>query len=70
MEALAELWSFMRLRKKFWLAPILLTLLLLGLVAVMGEGTVVAPPSSTRCFRWRGCIWSPAGQASSVREIC
>ena len=41
---LAELWDFMRVRKKFWLAPILLALLLLGfLFYVAMQNSVVAP---------------------------
>lgn len=38
-----ELWLFMRVRKKFWLLPILLTMLLLGGLLVLTKGTVVAP---------------------------
>ena len=40
---LADLWNFMRLRKKFWLAPIIIVLVLLGVLIVLAEGTVVAP---------------------------
>jgi len=43
MEFLTDLWHFLRERKKFWLTPIILTLLLLGLLLVMGGGTAVAP---------------------------
>ena len=42
-EFLNDLWQFMRIRKKFWLAPIIIVLLLLGLLIVFAEGTVVAP---------------------------
>ncbi|MBO66987.1 MAG: hypothetical protein CL398_01630 [Acidiferrobacteraceae bacterium] len=42
-EFLSDLWNFMRVRKKFWLAPIVLVLLLLGLLIVVAEGTAVAP---------------------------
>ena len=42
-EFLVDLWQFMRIRKKFWLAPIIIVLLLLGLLIVFAEGTVVAP---------------------------
>ena len=38
-----ELWKFMRVRKKFWLAPILIVLFLLGGLLVMVQGTAVAP---------------------------
>lgn len=40
---LAELWAFMRERKKFWLAPIILVLLLFGALLVLTEGSAVAP---------------------------
>jgi hypothetical protein len=38
-----ELWAFMRERKKFWLLPIILVLLLFGTLVVLTEGTAVAP---------------------------
>jgi len=40
---LGELWAFMRERKKFWLLPIILVLLLFGALLVLTEGTAVAP---------------------------
>ena len=43
MEFLQELWEFMRERKKFWLAPIIIMLLLLGALIVLTEGSAVAP---------------------------
>ena len=42
-EFLRDLWSFMRERKKFWLAPIILVLLLLGVLIVFAQGSAVAP---------------------------
>ena len=42
-EFLAELWAFMRERKKFWLLPIILTLLLVGSLIVLTQGSAVAP---------------------------
>lgn len=38
-----ELWAFMRVRKKWWLGPIVVTLLLLSVLIVMTEGSAVAP---------------------------
>ena len=38
-----ELWAFMRVRKKWWLGPIMLMLGLLGLLVVLTQGTAVAP---------------------------
>jgi len=39
----AELWDFMKERKKFWLAPIVIVLMLLGGLIVMTQGSAVAP---------------------------
>lgn len=38
-----EFCEFLRVRKKYWLAPIVLMLLLLGLILVLSEGSAVAP---------------------------
>ncbi len=38
-----ELWAFMRERKKWWLGPIILILVLLGLVVVLTQGSALAP---------------------------
>ena len=38
-----ELWGFMKVRKKFWLAPIIIVLLLLGGLIVFSQGSAVAP---------------------------
>ena len=38
-----ELWFFMRVRKKFWLGPIMLVLFLLGMLIVFTEGSALAP---------------------------
>jgi hypothetical protein len=38
-----ELWAFMRVRKKWWLGPILLVLLLFGALIVLTQGSAVAP---------------------------
>ena len=40
---LAELWAFMRVRKKFWLLPILVMMVAFGGLAVVAKGSVVAP---------------------------
>jgi hypothetical protein len=40
---LAELWAFMRVRKKYWLAPILLMLIVFGGLIILAQGTAVAP---------------------------
>ena len=38
-----ELWAFMRERKKFWLLPIVVVLVLLGTLIVLTQGSAVAP---------------------------
>lgn len=43
MSFVKELWEFMRVRKKFWLIPIILMLLLLGIILFLTEGSVIAP---------------------------
>jgi NAD/NADP transhydrogenase beta subunit len=43
IDFLKDLWDFMRMRKKFWLAPIIIVLLLLGLLIVLAVGSAVAP---------------------------
>jgi hypothetical protein len=43
MEFAVELWRFMRVRKKFWLLPILAMALMFGGLVVLVKGTVVAP---------------------------
>ena len=43
LDLLSDLWSFMRVRKKFWLAPVMMVLILLGALIVFTQGSVVAP---------------------------
>jgi hypothetical protein len=43
MDFLVDLWGFMKERKKFWLAPIILVMLLLGVLIVVAQGSAVAP---------------------------
>ena len=43
MDFLKDLWGFMKDRKKFWLAPIIVILLFLGLLIVFGGSSAVAP---------------------------
>lgn len=42
-EFFKDLWDFMKVRKKFWLAPIIIVLLLLGALLVFAQGSAVAP---------------------------
>ena len=43
MSFIAELWEFMRVRKKFWLLPILVLFALFGALVIFGQGSAVAP---------------------------
>jgi len=43
LDLIKDLWAFMRVRKKFWLAPIIIVLLLLGGLIVLTQGSAVAP---------------------------
>ena len=43
MEFLADLWGFLRVRKKFWLLPIILVLMLVGGLVLLTSGSALAP---------------------------
>jgi hypothetical protein len=43
MDLLKDLWVFMRVRKKFWLAPIVIVMVLLGALLVVAQGSALAP---------------------------
>ena len=42
-EFVLELWAFMKERKKFWLLPIIISLLLFGTLIILTQGSAVAP---------------------------
>ena len=42
MDFLRDLWGFLKVRKKFWLLPIILVLLLFGVI-ILASGTAIAP---------------------------
>ncbi|MBX9613794.1 MAG: hypothetical protein K2X51_19445 [Burkholderiales bacterium] len=43
MEFLKEMFNFLRKRKKLWLAPIIIVIILLGGLLILGQGSVLAP---------------------------
>jgi len=43
MSFLKELWAFLKARKKFWLLPLILVMLILGGLLVLAQGSVMAP---------------------------
>ena len=43
IEFFKEFWDFLKVRKKYWLVPIFIVLVLFGFLIVLSQGTVVAP---------------------------
>jgi len=43
MSFLREVWDFMKTRKKFWLLPIILVMLLVGALLIFAQGSAIAP---------------------------
>ena len=43
MDFLTELWAFMRIRKKFWLLPVIVMMAFFGGLVVLSQGSAVAP---------------------------
>lgn len=43
MSFIKELWAFLRVRKKLWLLPVIIVMVLLGALLVLAQGSVVAP---------------------------
>ena len=43
MEFLKEFWEFLRVRKKFWLLPIIIVLVVFGMLIILSQGSAIAP---------------------------
>ena len=43
LDLLKDVWDFLRVRKKYWLAPLIITIVLMGALLVFTQGSVVAP---------------------------
>ena len=43
MDFIKEFWEFLRVRKKYWLLPILIVLVIFGGLIILSQGSVVAP---------------------------
>ena len=43
LELMKDVWDFLKIRKKYWLAPLIITIILLGALVIYTQGTVVAP---------------------------
>ena len=42
-ELLGDIWDFLKTRKKYWLAPLIITIILMGSLIIFTQGSVVAP---------------------------
>ena len=42
-DLIKDIWDFMKVRKKYWLAPLIITLVLMAVLIVFTQGSVVAP---------------------------
>jgi len=43
LDLLKDIWDFMKVRKKYWLAPLIITIVLMGALLIFTPGSVVAP---------------------------
>ena len=43
IDLIIDIWDFLRIRKKYWLAPLIITIILMGALIVFTQGSVVAP---------------------------
>ncbi len=43
LELIKDIWDFLRIRKKYWLAPLIITIVLISALLVFSQGSVVAP---------------------------
>ena len=43
LDLIIDIWDFLKVRKKYWLAPLIITILLMGALIVFTQGSVVAP---------------------------
>ena len=43
LDLMKDLWDFLKTRKKYWLAPLIITLVLMGSLIIFSQGSVIAP---------------------------
>lgn len=43
IDLIKDIWDFLKVRKKFWLAPLIITIVLMGALIIFTQGSVVAP---------------------------
>jgi len=42
-ELIKDVWDFLKIRKKYWLAPLIITIILMGALIIYTQGTAIAP---------------------------
>ena len=43
LDLIKDIWDFLKVRKKYWLAPLIITVVLMGALVLFTQGTIVAP---------------------------
>lgn len=43
IELFTDIWDFLRVRKKYWLAPLIITIVLMGILIIYTQGSAIAP---------------------------
>ena len=43
LDLIVDIWDFLKVRKKYWLAPLIITIVLMGALIVFTQGSVIAP---------------------------
>ncbi len=43
LELILDIWDFLKVRKKYWLAPLIITIVVMGGLLIVSQGSVVAP---------------------------
>ena len=43
MDLIIDIWDFLKIRKKYWLAPLIITIVLMGTLIIFTQGSVIAP---------------------------
>ena len=43
LELIKDIWDFLKVRKKYWLAPLIITIFIMGALIVFTQGSVIAP---------------------------
>ena len=49
LDLIKDIWDFLKVRKKYWLAPLIITIVLMGALIVFTQGSVVAPLPRAVC---------------------